>query len=171
MNDAAASFDERGLDASWTRTVLQEFRRLRLAFGHVLSILRPRPEHPEEPRDPQDLACEALLLEMAALNEQDRHVLARHVAQLWKAFRATFGGLDGFLEASPEMRSAYFAQLEDFVARCPFDAAGRRNVMALAAAIVAAYIQNLGRERPPKHVRRLGVETAQLIGAARASGP
>lgn len=171
MSRAATTFGARGLNRTGllVPTILQECRRLWQAFGHALAILRSRPEPPDEPRDPQDTACEALLLEMAARDHRERQVLARHVALLWKAFHATFGGLDGFLTAMPERRSAYFAQLENFVARCPSDATGRRNLMALAAAVMAAYQQNLGRDAPPEFVRRLGMETVQLIGSGRVS--
>ena len=171
MSQAATTVGARGLNRTglFTPTILQECRRLWQAFGHALAILRSRPEPPDEPRDPQDSACEALLMEVAARHHRERQVLARHVAQLWKAFHTTFGGLDGFLTAMPERRSTYFAQLADFVARCPSDAAGRRNLMALAAAVMAAYLQNLGRDAPPEFVRRLGVETVQLIGSGRAS--
>lgn len=66
--------------------------------------------HEEAPQEPDPV--EMLLSEFAGLEQEQQAKVARNLVLLWDNFQTIFGGLSGFLAASPTEQDAFMEKLE-----------------------------------------------------------
>jgi hypothetical protein len=73
-------------------------------------VLLRKKAHEEAPREPDSV--EMLLREFGGLDQEQQAKVAGNLVLLWDNFQTIFGGLSGFLAASPMEQDAFMEKLE-----------------------------------------------------------
>jgi hypothetical protein len=135
-----------------------------LRARHVFALLKkPDPG----PADEADLRLQALIDEFDALDGEKKDAVARAIWLLWTAFRQTFEGMAGFMEASEQEQDAYLAKIRKASESMSAGKDAGRGHYYYATSMMLSYVSGWRRETVSKAQKDLSEKVVAMIDRQR----